>query len=867
MDMLLSFRILFFVLPFSFCVDLMYRVEESKNARTYLGDIAKDSHLLDRIPVQVQDQVTFSQLQGGSLKTLQLFNVTKTGKLYTAQSLDAENLCTYNTECFKMVDIAVRQEETFIKILKVKILVEDINDHSPEFPQEQISLEFSETDGKGTSSLIPNAIDKDVGLFNSQITYQLEDSLEEPFTLSVSKRVDGTATLEIVLKERLDREAKDSYMLQVVAKDGGFPSRKSILKVHIAVNDVNDNRPVFPQSIYNISIKNTHQMNVPVLTLSATDLDFGKNSKVSYYFSSKISDVARLYFQLNKEDGRIYLWKKLPAGQKKNYKLFVEARDGGRPPLSSIALVFVNVINQQNNAPEIDINFVSALVDNTATISEKIKVGSFIAFVKIIDNDFGQNGEVSCDLHHEKFQLRSLASKEYKVILKSLVNREAEDHYDIKITCEDMGQPPLKAQRQFSIQVMDVNDVQPQFTKKTFKFLTYENEELNFPVGFINATDPDLDSGGKLSYHLVSENKDKIPFQITNYGFISTIESLDYEQNNNYKFQVLVKDNGNPQLNNTANVIVEVMDENDNAPYFTFPSVNPFSLDVYYHPQSENDITTLRASDRDSRENAFLHYEILGGNDRQLFTVNPYTGAMSFSRTVYQNDAGLYNLQLIVKDSGTPVLSTSTALSLTLTVSNKTSKMFTAVNTQADNRIHLNLVIVITLAAVIVSVAVVVSIIICIVRCHNVRNTQHITETSSPNQSRSEKGHLISHANNLTALTLNSDETRNSTTASMMSKTQLYQEDELPVEWNNLNATRSLPRAAQMYIPQAAVTSGGRGFEENTFMSPDCWSDMVFSHVDTGHCWTERDFGQYEEIPAHKRTKTRTLSTSGKGQN
>ncbi|GAB1604050.1 protocadherin beta-15-like [Argonauta hians] len=858
MEMLLLFYLLVFVLlPMSFCVDHIYRVEESKHAGTYLGDIAKDSHLA-RISVQSQDQVTFSQLQGSSPASSQLFNVTKSGKLYTAKSLDAEQLCTYNTECFRMVDIAVKQGEVFINILTVKILVVDINDHSPEFPQEKINLEFSETDGKGTSRLIPNAIDKDVGLSNSQISYQLEDSLEEPFMLSVSKRVDGTATLEIILKERLNREAKDFYMLQIVANDGGFLSRKSILKVYIKVTDVNDNRPVFSQSIYNISIKNTHQLNVPVLTLSATDLDSGKNSKVSYYFSSKISDVTRLYFRINKEDGRIYLRKKLPVGQK-NYKLFVEVRDGGQPPLSSIASVFVNVINQQNNVPEIDINFVSALVDNTASISEKIKVGSFIAFVKIIDNDIGQNGEVSCDLHHEKFQLQSLASKEYKVILKSLVNREAEDHYDITITCVDMGQPPLKAQRKFSIKIMDVNDVEPQFTKKTFKFLTYENEELNFPVGFINATDPDLGPGGKLSYYLVNIDNTKMPFQITNYGFISTLESLDYEQQNRYKFQVLVKDNGTTQLNNTADVVVEVMDENDNAPYFTFPSVNPFSLDVYYHPQSENDITTLRASDRDSRENAFLRYEILGGNDRQLFTVNPYTGVMSFSRTVYQNDAGLYNLQLTVKDCGTPVLSTTTSLSLTLTVSNKTSKMLTAVRSQADNRIHLNLVIVITLAAVIVSVAVVVSIIICIVRCHNMRNTQHLTETRSPNQSRSEKGHLISHANNMTALTLNSDDTRNSNTPSMMSKTQLYQEDELPVEWNNLNATRSLPRAAQMYIQQAAVTSGGRGFEENTFMSPDCWSDM-FSRVDTGHDWTEKDFGQYEEIPAHKRVKTRTLS-------
>ena len=52
---------------------------------------------------------------------------------------------------------------------------------------------------------------------------------------------------------------------------------------------------------------------------------------------------------------------------------------GSRPPLSSHAMVQINVINQQNNAPTIDVNFFSASsTEDSTRISEDIEVVSFI---------------------------------------------------------------------------------------------------------------------------------------------------------------------------------------------------------------------------------------------------------------------------------------------------------------------------------------------------------------------------------------------------------------------------------------------------------------------------------------------------------
>ncbi|XP_014774848.1 putative protocadherin beta-18 isoform X1 [Octopus bimaculoides] len=853
--MLIQVFALLHVLHMAECVDFIYYLKESKSPGTYIGDIGVDTNLMDSISLIDRNLIRFSQLEKDISNNSQLFNVSKRGKLYTAQTLDAESLCKYNTECFKMVDIAVRKKKSFIKILEIKVVVEDVNDHQPEFFSNQVNLQFSEGDKKGTTRSIPNAIDKDIGMKNSKISYFLSKNKDNLFSLALSKRLDNSYSLGITLEKELDREMKDSFMLQVIARDEGSPTKEGILNVNISVSDVNDNSPVFTQNVYNVSVNNQHQIEKPVITVHAMDSDTGKNSKILYHFSSKTSDLVKNHFELDKTTGDIFIKKKMTSRKKLTYKLFIEAQDGGSPPLSSIAMALVNVINQQNNAPTIDVNF-SESTGNTATISEDIEVGSFIAYVKVTDNDIGQNGEVTCDLFHEKFQLQNLGKKKYKLTVKNPVDREKKNHIDFTITCKDNGLPSQRTERKFSIQVMDVNDVQPHFTKDTFKFLTYENEKSNFPVGFINASDPDLGLGGQLTFTLLSSDKHVLPFKISNFGFISTTLSLDHEQQKIYKFKVLVKDNGTPSLNNTATVIVEVMDENDNPPYFIFPSVNPSNLDVHYHPKSKNDITVLRASDRDSHVNAFLRFEILGGNEKQLFTVNPHSGILSFSRPVYQNDAGSYELKLVVKDSGTPVLSTTTTLFLTLTVSNTTSKMFTAVDQQSDDMIHINLFIIIVIAAVTVSLVLVVSITVCIVQRHNQRNircSSGVDHSSKfVDQSRQTQYFCEQMSSDYDVPVASLARLQNEKTSTLGPREELHSRQDLTHKRTNL-AIGVPCQATTEGMHQATKIPGHKKLDEAAVHIPYRYSETsTLSGIDSGSGWGDDGSGRKEELPGLK---------------
>ncbi|XP_036355793.1 protocadherin beta-15-like [Octopus sinensis] len=533
-------------------IDITYHVKEEDRPHTYIGDIAVDSNLSHPLTHQQHTLITFTQLQRTVESGSHLFNVTNSGKLYTTQTLDAESLCTYNKECSRIVKVAVRKGKTFMKILKIKILIDDINDHSPEFPQNEITIKFLERDFKGTKIPLLNAIDEDISIKNSQITYMIKKSKREPFSLSVTKHK-GIFTPEIILEDKLDREVKDSYMLTLEAKDGGNPPKTATLKVHISVTDVNDNTPVFSHDLYNTSVSNSHQRHLPIFTLKATDKDSGDNGRISYHFNHKTSRNIQKYFVLDKKTGDLFLHDSFHFSKMQYYKLFIEARDGGKPPKKSVAAVQIHIVNNQNNAPLINIDFVSPLSESSAAVSEDSEVDSFIAYVMVTDTDSGPNGEVICDLKHDKFKLAKIDSKEYKMIVKGHLDREIRDHYKASIVCHDMGSPQLESKKYFSVKVTDVNDVEPHFTKETFQFLTYENQKVDFPIGFINATDPDLEDGGQLTYSIINDNNnDNIPFQLTKYGFISTSQPIDREMKDIYKFKVLVKDNGTPSLSDTA---------------------------------------------------------------------------------------------------------------------------------------------------------------------------------------------------------------------------------------------------------------------------------------------------------------------------
>lgn len=116
------------------------------------------------------------------------------------------------------------------------------------------------------------ALDLDTGN-NARISYRLQGP--SPFRISPN-------TGWIYITQTLDRETTDRYALTVLATDNGSPAATTTSSVLVTVLDDNDNSPHFVKDFYAFHIVENLPSGTLVGTVTATDLDRGKNSLLRY---------------------------------------------------------------------------------------------------------------------------------------------------------------------------------------------------------------------------------------------------------------------------------------------------------------------------------------------------------------------------------------------------------------------------------------------------------------------------------------------------------------------------------------------------------------------------------------------------------
>lgn len=103
----------------------------------------------------------------------------------------------------------------------ITIIVRDINDNRPEFPNAPYVGYVTENQEPGASVIMMSAIDNDDPNEggNAKMTYELIYDADGVFEIDTNSGLIRTTT-------KLDREAKDVYMVKVGAKDKGKPRQE-----------------------------------------------------------------------------------------------------------------------------------------------------------------------------------------------------------------------------------------------------------------------------------------------------------------------------------------------------------------------------------------------------------------------------------------------------------------------------------------------------------------------------------------------------------------------------------------------------------------------------------------------------------------
>ena len=130
----------------------------------------------------------------------------------------------------------------------------------------------------------------------------------------------------------------------------------------------------------------------------------------------------------------------------------MEARDSGTPFKSARTDVIIRVLDTHNSKPEIILT-VFGQGGDVAVLSEFSELGRVVAHLSVLDPDKGLNGIVVCETSASHFQLQAMDVRQYKVILSRHLDRESRQSYDVNVTCQDAGNPPLAATKSFTVQV------------------------------------------------------------------------------------------------------------------------------------------------------------------------------------------------------------------------------------------------------------------------------------------------------------------------------------------------------------------------------------------------------------------------------
>ncbi|KAL4233820.1 Protocadherin Fat 4 [Mactra antiquata] len=272
---------------------------------------------------------------------------SQTGNLMISKIIDRDVICSGDPSLLCNLSLSVvaicGDFETFVRKIDVNVIVEDINDNAPMFPNQSTVVRISEAAAIGSRWLLPTADDRDSNN-NSVQWYDIVPS-DVPFGVSTSFDLHSHRHVpSLVVTRPLDREVLDLYSFSLIAIDSGIPSRTGSTTVNVVVEDINDNTPVFEKRNYPISIYENYPSGQPILNVMAFDIDIGTNAMISYQLSDQQPQDIKDTFHIDSARGILQLAKTLNNGTSGSIiTVLVEAVDHGVPPLTGRTVITITV--------------------------------------------------------------------------------------------------------------------------------------------------------------------------------------------------------------------------------------------------------------------------------------------------------------------------------------------------------------------------------------------------------------------------------------------------------------------------------------------------------------------------------------------
>ncbi|XP_043097640.1 protocadherin-9 isoform X4 [Puntigrus tetrazona] len=449
-----------------------------------------------------------------------------------------------------------------------------------------------------------------------------------------------------------------------------------LIKIKIIVKDTNDNAPMFPSPVINISIPENTLINSRFAIPSATDPDTGPNSVHKYELLNGQSAFGLDIVETPEGEKwpQLIVQQNLDREQKDTYVMKVKVEDGGNPQKSSTAILQVTVTDVNDNRPV----FKESQIE--VHIPENSPVGTSVVQLQATDADVGANAEIKymfgAQVSPATRRLFALNSTTGLITVQRPLDREETAIHKLTVLASDGSSSPARAT--ITINVTDVNDNAPNIDLRYIisptngTVMLSEKDPINTKIALITVSDKDTDVNGKVICFIEKD----VPFHLKavydNQYLLETSALLDYEGTKEYIFKIVASDSGKPSLNQTALVRVRLEDENDNPPIFTQPVIE---LAVMENNQRDMFLTTITATDEDSGRNAEIVYQL--GPNASFFDLDRKTGVLTASRVFDREEQERFLFTVTARDNGTRALQSQAAVIVTILDENDNSPKFT----------------------------------------------------------------------------------------------------------------------------------------------------------------------------------------------
>ncbi|XP_076014483.1 cadherin-18 [Genypterus blacodes] len=335
----------------------------------------------------------------------------------------------------------------------INITLTDVNDNPPKFPQKNYQLYVPESAQVGKAVGKIKANDEDLGT-NADIKYSIINS-EGANVFSISTDRDTREGI-LSLKKPLNYERKKTYTLHIEGTNTHVDPRFSYLgsfkdsaTLKITVGDV-DEPPVFSMDYYIMDVYENSPAGTEVGAVTARDPD-NRNSPVRYFLDSKEEGIR--YFRINEDNGVIRTTQPLDREETPWHNITVMASEVDSPSLLSQVPVTVQVLDVNDNPPEI-------ATDEEVIVCDSSRPGQVIQTVTAVDKDDFANGQrFSFALPNELPVNPNFTLKDNEDSTASIIGRRrrfnhlTQELYELAIVVWDGGEPSLSGTSTLTLRV------------------------------------------------------------------------------------------------------------------------------------------------------------------------------------------------------------------------------------------------------------------------------------------------------------------------------------------------------------------------------------------------------------------------------